>query len=91
MGARGFIADSFEVLSPKTDSQHVLETVGQVGCVSTNTLYVPEVILLHKGQQPWDRPHPYRKPLTLQDRVATCKLPTGNGSWTLPAPGFAQQ
>lgn len=69
------------------DGQHVLETVCQVGCAFTNTLYVPEVILLHKGQQPWDSPHPYHLSLTLQDKVATCKLPTRNGSWPLPTPG----
>lgn len=61
----------FRNAEPKNkDGQSALETERQVGCTSTNTLYVPEILLLHRGQHPWDCPHPYHLSLILQYKVA---------------------
>lgn len=70
MGAQGFITDSFEVLSPETKKANLSWKL-YTSTVSTNALYVPEVILL-QGQQPQDSPHYYHSPLALQVKVGTC-------------------
>lgn len=54
MAAQGFVADSFEMLCQPM----CLGNAGQGGWVSTNTSYMPEVILLHKVQHLQDSPHP---------------------------------